>query len=355
MPHPHAADDGRTLFHDAPRRVYWELTRACSLACQHCRAKAEPRPESDELSKDEVMSVMRSLRAPEKPPMVVLTGGDPLERPDFWELLDYAISIGLPISVAPSVTPRLDVSAIGKLAERGVRAMSISLDAASAQKHDGIRGVPGCYDRSLEAAAAVVEAGIPLQFNTLVTRDTVGDLPVIAELAEKIGVRRWSPFFLVSTGRGRGLPQISPEQCDETLRWLEELSQSSSFIVGPTEAPHYRRIQLERRRARGERERAVAGAGIRDGNGILFLSCRGEVMPSGFLPLSVGNVRMTDALELYREAPLFVALRHAELFRGRCGRCELREVCGGSRARAYAANGDPFGEDPLCLYEGQRR
>lgn len=344
--HPEATTDCR--YDDAPRRVYWELTRACALACKHCRAEALHERLPDELTTEEAFGVLRSLAEAKPKPVVVLTGGDPLERPDFWDILDFGRSLGLHVDVAPSATPKLSREVILRLAERGVGAMSLSLDGSCPERHDKLRGIPGCFDVTMTAAEHVAEAGIPLQVNTLVTADTLDDMPAICERAGAMHARRWSLFFLVTTGRGSSLPQITPAQAEELLRWTAGLGRSKGFVVSATEAPMIRRVMLELR-GQGP-DSAVVGAGMRDGNGILFLSYRGDVMPSGFLPITVGNVRKTDPLALYRDAPIMRDLRRPEKFGGRCGPCEWREICGGSRGRAYAASGDALGEDPLCAY-----
>lgn len=345
--HPEATTDCR--YDDSPRRVYWELTRACGLACRHCRAEALHERLPDELNTEETFSVLRTLASAKPTPVVVLTGGDPLERPDFWEILEYAKSLGLHVDVAPSATPKLTREVILELGRRGVGAMSLSLDGSDPERHDRLRGIAGCFDMTMEAAANIAEAGIPLQVNTLVTADTLADMPAICEVVKTMHAKRWSLFFLVTTGRGSTLPQITTEQAEELLQWTCGLGRSAGFVVAATEAPMVRRVILQQRGLGPDA--AVPGAGMRDGNGILFLSYRGDVMPSGFLPITIGNVRDTDALTLYRDTPLMRDLRRPDKFGGRCGRCEWREVCGGSRGRAYAATGDPLSEDPLCLWE----
>lgn len=339
---------GRSLtFDSAPRRVYWEMTRACSLACQHCRAAALQHALPGELDTQESRRMLDDLaRAEPRPPALVMTGGDPLERSDFWELLQYGRDLGMGVAVAPTASPSLTPEVIGRFARERVQAMSLSLDAADADLHDGIRGVPGIYDRTMESARAVAEVGLPLQVNTLVCAANVDQMPRIAGLVADIGAKRWSLFFLVRTGRGSVLEDADPEKVERLLRWLAELDDVAPFRVATTEAPHYRRIQLER-----HPHRSVPAAGIRDGNGIMFVSYRGDVYPSGFLPLSAGNVRLQPPLEIYREAPLFLSLRQTSRLHGRCGRCEHGEICGGSRARAYAASGDPFADDPLCAHD----
>ena len=225
----------------------------------------------------------------------------------------------------------------------------MSLDGSDARRHDGLRGIPGCFDRTMEAADCVHEALIPLQVNTLVTADTIGDMPAIHERVGRMNARRWSLFFLVATGRGALLPQIEPAQAEALFEWLIGMGSGSNFVIATTEAPQYRRV-LATKREDGN-PRRVPGAGMRDGNGIMFISHRGDVTPSGFLPLCAGNVREEDPLAIYRESPLFVRLRETAALGGRCGACDMKDLCGGSRGRAFAATGDPMAEDPLCLYE----
>jgi len=350
------------VYDAAPKRAYWELTRACDLACRHCRAEAIPARDPGELTTDEGRRLLDALREfGGAGPAVVLTGGDPLKRPDFWDLLAHGVGLELDVAVAPSGTALLTAEVVGRLKEAGVRAMSLSLDGPDPARHDGFRGVPGCFARTLDAARAAVDAGISLQVNTLVTADSLGDLPRLLELVRGLGATRWSLFFLIQVGRGQGLQQLTPLACERLLAWLWARSREGGCQVTATEAPHYRRIALQA--MRGEGARAAGGParglrhgfGIRDGNGIMFVSHVGDVQPSGFLPLVAGNVRTTHPVEIYRNAPLFRLLREPDGFHGRCGCCEFRHVCGGSRARAYAATGDPVGEDPLCLYEPGRR
>jgi radical SAM protein with 4Fe4S-binding SPASM domain len=343
----------RFVFDRAPRRVYWELTRACRLACRHCRAEAVPCRDPGELDTAEGRRLLEALTGFGEPrPHVVLTGGDPLERPDFWDLLSHGVGLGLDVAVAPSGTASLAPAVVARFAAAGVRAMSLSLDGADAAEHDGFRGVPGCFDRTLAAARAATAAGLSLQVNTLVTAATLAGLPRLHAQVADLGVARWSLFFLVQVGRGRDLQQLTPAACERLLAWVA--ARPSRPAVTATEAPHSRRVALQRLRGAGAGD-APAGLrhafGIRDGNGILFVSHRGDVQPSGFLPLVAGNIRTQDVVTIYREAPLFRTLREPAGFHGRCGRCEFREVCGGSRARAHAATGDPLAEDPLCAYE----
>jgi len=342
----------------APRRVYWEVTRACDLACRHCRADAAPLPDPGELGTREGLELIQSLAGFGSPlPHLILTGGDPLARRDLLELIAAARGHGIGVSVAPSATPRLTAEALGALAGAGVAAISLSLDGADAARHDALRGVPGCHARTVAAARVWASTGLPFQVNTLVCEETLADLPAIYEASAALGAARWSLFFLVSVGRGTVLTPITAEECERLFGRLLEMGSSTGPIITTTEAPHFRRAVLERARRAGRgqtpppRGHAGHAAGIRDGNGIMFVSHTGEVWPSGFLPLSAGSVLEADPVALYRDAEIFRRLRRADLLRGRCGACPLAASCGGSRARAYAASGDPMAEDPLCRHQ----
>jgi MoaA/NifB/PqqE/SkfB family radical SAM enzyme len=331
------------------------------LACRHCRAEAAPERDPAELDGADAGRLLAALVGFGPPlPHLILTGGDPLKRGDLFALIEAARTLGFEVSVAPSGTPLLTADIIGRFKRAGVAAISISLDGSDAARHDALRGVPGCFDRTLEVAGACSNARLPFQINTLVSHETLDDLPAIHRLAVDLDATRWSLFFLVSVGRGTVLTPITAEACERLFERLLDLGAGGGPTIATTEAPHFRRIGLERaqRARRGEasppRGSMGHGAGIRDGNGIMFISHTGEVCPSGFLPLSAGNAMTADPVALYRDAPLFRTLRRPELLGGRCGPCEYAGPCGGSRARAFAATGDFMAEDPLCLYDSAR-
>lgn len=360
MPEP-APGPSRFVFDRAPLLVYWEATRACALACLHCRAEAIPGRDPSELSTRAAQALLHDLTrfadGAGRAPHLVITGGDPLQRPDLVELVAYGRQLGLTISVTPAGTPRLTREVIGELERAGMTSLALSLDGSTASRHDGFRGVPGSFAWTLQAAESTAAARIPLQINTTVTAGTADDLPAIYELVKGLGIMRWTLFFLVATGRGRALQEVTPHQCERLLVWLVDLGREADFAIKTTEAPHIRRIGLLRMRAQGMAEAAILGTplgrgfGVRDGNGVVFVSHVGEVFPSGFLPLSAGTVRARSLVEIYRDAPLFRSLRDVEQLKGRCGRCPFKAICGGSRARAYAATGDALEEDPLCAYQ----
>jgi len=353
-------------FDKRPILVFWETTRACTLACRHCRASAIAEPLPGELSTGEAVSFVERLAGFGLPrPVLVATGGDVLMRADLDELAAAARSLTLPLALAPSVTPLLSEERVASFRGLGVRVASISLDGASADVHDGIRGVPGHFEATLEAIRRLRRHRITVQVNTVVMRDTVDDLPAVARLVKEAGASIWELFFLVQVGRGEALAELSAEENEHVCHFLVDASRLG-LIVRTVEAPFFRRVAAERVAGSappgGGLYRRLAAAlgpvdgpvrvqtkGTRDGRGVLFVGHDGTISPSGFLPLDLGNVRTDDVVDVYRGHPLLRRIRATD-FTGRCGTCEWRDVCGGSRARAYAASGDPLAEDPACAY-----
>jgi radical SAM protein len=348
----------RGLVYDrAPMLVYWETTLACGLACRHCRATAAPDRSPLELTTQEGLGLLdRVLGFGEPLPHVGFTGGDPLRRPDLEELVAGATERGIGASLAPAVTPDLTKARLASMKAAGVQTISLSLDGSSPELHDGLRGVPGTFAMTMQAATWAHEVGLPLQINTLVTDTTLDDLPAIFEVVGRMGILRWSLFFLISVGRGTVLQEISPAQSEKLFGWLYDLSKAAPFQIKTTEATHYRRVATRRMEQDGMTEEEILrtsvgrGFGVRDGNGIMFVAHDGNVYPSGFLPLAVGNVRTDDIVTLYRGHPVFTSLRTTSQFKGRCGACQYVERCGGSRARAFAWTGDVLEADPLCPF-----
>ncbi len=353
-------------FNERPFIVIWETTQACDLACVHCRACAQPVRSALELSTVEAKRLIDEVAAL-KAPVFVLTGGDPLKRPDVFELVEYASSHGVRISLTPSATPLLTKDAIVRLKACGLARLAISLDGPTAEVHDAFRRVPGSYDWTLQAVRWAREIGLPVQINTTITRRNLQHLDTMIALMEQLDIVLWSVFFLVPTGRGATSDLISAEEFERVFEKLYETSQRVKFDIKSTEAQHYRRFLLQRRTEEKRNGNTSplppmlgtdtpdgigrAPRGINDGKGFVFISHLGEVFPSGFLPISAGNVRKESLTELYRRSPLFVSLRDSANLKGKCGVCEFREVCGGSRARAYALTGDPFTEEPCCTWQ----
>ncbi|HTS37202.1 MAG TPA: TIGR04053 family radical SAM/SPASM domain-containing protein [Candidatus Solibacter sp.] len=346
-------------FSKNPMLVYWEMTQACGLACKHCRAEAMPTANPLELSTEQSKRFLNQLVGFGDPlPHIILTGGDPLNRKDIYELIDYATGLGLEVSITPAATPELTNDAISRLKAHGIQAMGLSLDGSCAARHDNIRNVPGTFDRTVEAARHCGRIGLPIQVNTLVAEETADDLPIIYDLLRtSFPVMRWSLFMLISVGRGKQLNEVTPERGEEIMRWVFDLSAHAPFQIKTTEAPSYRRIAIEEMRkahvatAEMKSRSVYRGFQIRDGHGIVFVSNLGEIYPSGFLPLRCGNVRADSLVEVYRNSEIFRSLHAPETFHGKCGACEYSHICGGSRARSYAYSGDPLGTDPFCPYE----
>ncbi len=345
-------------YSQTPVNVYWEITRACALACRHCRAEASPKPDPLQLSFDEGVAFLRQFKDFGSPmPQLILTGGDPLERPDLYEIIDEAVRLGIGVSITPAATPALTREVLVRLKAHGVEGLGLSLDGSRPELHDSIRCVPGTFDRTMQAMQWAKGLGIPLQVNTLAAEETADDIPAIYELLKTCGVARWSLFFLISVGRGKVLQPLAPEEGEELMGWVYRTAKIAPFIVATTEAPSYRRVALEHMRAEGmtgeeiKHSSAYRGFGIRDGHGIVFVSHTGEICPAGFLPLVVGNVRQDRLVDVYRNAPAFEALDNPGNFEGRCGACQYHVICGGSRARAFEATGNPLASDPFCTFE----
>jgi len=359
--HRHGHDAASHDFSRNPMLVYWEMTQACALACRHCRAEAVSTPDPDELSHDESKTLLRQIAAFDKPlPHLILTGGDPLKRTDIYDLIDEARMLGLTVSITPSATPTLTPEVLAKLKEHGIDSIGLSLDGSTAARHEAVRGVEGCFGWTIDAAKAAAELGFPIQINTLVSQETVDDLPAIYEMLKSIKILRWSLFFLIAVGRGKELQPITPKHGEEVMNWVYDLVETAPFQIKTTEAPSYRRVALNRMREDGmqakeiERTSVYRGFGIRDGHGIMFVSNQGYIYPAGFLPLTVGCVRRDHLVDIYRNSAMFHALHNPVQFHGKCGICEYRVLCGGSRARAFAYTGDALASDPFCDYEPAR-
>jgi AdoMet-dependent heme synthase len=346
------------VFDRAPRNVYWETTLACDLACKHCRANAIHHADPEQLTFQEGVALLDEVQRMGS--MLILTGGDPMKRPDLFDLIEHGRTIGLAMSITPSTTETLTEDAVRRFKELGIKAMGVSLDGPDAPTHDAFRGVGGTFESSRRALQWARAHGIPVQINTTVTANTLGGLPRLYQLLARDAsppVRRWSLFLLVPVGRGRELSIPTAERVEELFGWVYEISREAPFHVSTVEAPHYRRYWIERRLGEGASEQELAmlarrmGFGVRDGNGVVFVSHRGEVFPAGFLPHPrLGSVRERPLGEIYSEHTALRRLRDADRLVGKCGVCEFRWCCGGSRARSWTMTGDLHGSDPLCAH-----
>lgn len=375
---------GGLNFDETPFLAIWEVTQSCDLACKHCRAAAQPIAHPDQLTTEEGKRVIDQI-AEMKVPIFVFTGGDPLKRPDLYELIRYSAEKNVKVAVTPSATPLLTRDAIFKMKEAGVVRLGISLDGSSAQVHDVFRGMPGAFARTIQAVQWAGEAGLPIQVHTTISRHNVNDLDNLCALFERLAIVMWNVFFLVPVGRGQLGDLLSGEEFEQVFGKIYELSQRVSFQIKTTEAMHYRRYllqhNLEERKMGHAHPHAAPGTPanrppayteyepgapqadartrthgwatrrVNDGKGFMFISHVGNVYPSGFLPIHAGNVRETPLADIYREAPVFKALRDTARLEGKCGACEYKEICGGSRARAYALTGDPLAQEPCCIYQ----
>jgi radical SAM protein len=374
-------------FDQAPMVVIWEITRACALACQHCRADAQTRRHPLELTFEEGCRIMDQVKELGSP-IFVLTGGDPLLRKDFYDLVRYGTLIGLRVSASPSGTKLVTREAMQKAADAGLKRVQFSLDGASPESHDAFRGVKGSFQWTIDGLRFAREAGMEVQIGTTVSRHSLQELPQIAKIVAEMECSLWSLFFLVPVGRGQAEGMISPAEGEAVLEWLHDLIGTVPFAIKTTEAPFFRRVvaQNPQTGTRGGRMHGplmaaaggaphpafgqppalgrslaspapglampgqIASFGINDGKGFVFIDHLGDVHPSGFLPVAAGNIRNQDLGTIYRESPLFQSLREASQLKGKCGACEFKELCGGSRARAYGMTGDYLESDPACVY-----
>ena len=334
--------------------VFYELTQACDLVCQHCRACAQVRSDPAELSHVDSKRLIDQLTEFPDPPMLILTGGDPLKRSDIFELVRYAVEAGLEVSITPSATPLVTRNAIGRLRDAGISRLAISIDGADAVTHDANRGVAGSFERSLEILRDARELGVETQINTTLTPANFDQIDAMAECFSEFEIALWSVFFLIPVGRASAMDRLNAQECEQAFERLWIHSNQQSYMVKTTEAPHYRRFAIQNRpkKVGGEANKPAAftPAGVNDGKGVMFVSHAGVIHPTGFLPVTCGVFPLQSVVSVYQDSPIFRSLRDADRLEGKCGRCEFRNICGGSRARAYGVTGNLFAEEPDCNY-----
>jgi AdoMet-dependent heme synthase len=343
-------------FNQSPLLVIWEVTQACDLACVHCRASAMSGRNPNELTTDQGYRLLDEIRS-FGDPLMVFTGGDPLKRPDLFDLIGHSVKLGLRTNVTPSATPLLTASAIDHFQKSGVARMAISLDGPDAATHDSFRGIPGTFDRAMFALHHARDIGLETQVQTTVTRRNLSRLAETAERVAEVRGKMWSLFFLVVTGRALEQDDLTAAEYEKVFEFLYEIGKIAPFAVKTTEGMHYRRYVAQRQQAEhspvektGDRGVMWRTAGVSDGKGFVFVSHTGEIFPSGFLPVSAGNVLRDSLVTVYRDSSLFRILRDMDMREGKCGQCEYRKICGGSRSRAYALSGNYLSEDPRCVY-----
>jgi AdoMet-dependent heme synthase len=348
----------RPSFQENPYIAIWETTRACDLACLHCRAEAIKWRHPLELTTKESLQLVDQVSQCGKP-LFVLTGGDPIKRPDIFEIIPYAVQQGLRVAMTPSGTPLMTRQVVTRLKDTGLARLAVSLDGSKAETHDSFRRVSGSYGWTMNCIEYAREAGLPVQINTTVSRHNLADLRALADLLLTKNIALWSVFFLVPTGRGKAEDEVSADDYEQVFHFLVDLYLEAPFDIKTTAAPHYRRVLLQRLKEmpahRRPQKLLQAGpigraAGVNEGRGLIFVSHTGEIYPSGFLPISAGNVRHDSLIDVYRKSTLFRDLRDTSKLGGKCGDCEFKEICSGSRARAYAITGDYLAEEPFCSY-----
>lgn len=337
MSHPHGAE-ANTL-----RMIAWELTRVCNLACRHCRAAAVDTPSPNELTTAECFALVDHI-ASFAAPTIILTGGEPLLRPDFFDIAAHVHERGLRAVAAVNGT-LLDDGRARRMLDVGIQRISISIDGKDAAQHDQLRAVAGAFDGALRGTEAAKRAALPFQINTTVTTENAADLPTIFQLVVDLGAVAHHIFLLVPTGRAANYTglELDAARYEDVLDWLAEQHADPPIEIRATCAPHYYRILRQRRvptKARG----CLAGQSF------CFISHKGDVQPCGYLDIAVGNVRQAPLRDIWANAPLFQQFRDPAAYQGKCGLCEFQRVCGGCRARAHAATGDPLAPEPLCAY-----
>lgn len=369
-------------FNQRPFTAIWETTRACDLACVHCRAEANRQRSAAELNFEDAQRLVHQVKAFGQPyPILVLTGGDPAKREDIIDVIEFARSEGLRVAMTPSATPLITRDMVRQFAQAGLVRLAVSLDGKDAAAHDGFRGVTGSFEQTQKILAWCREFGLESQIHTTVTRHVLGDLPAIAAMIAEYGIKLWALFLLIAVGRA-ARPEVrrlnlNARQFESLFHWLYDLSKSAPFDVTPREGYHYRRVLLQRRAAElampvecllaeaydsswtpaevAPNVKATkilrAPLGVNDGRGVVFISHTGDVQPSGFLNLVGGNIRAQSLPNIYRSSEVFTHVRDYTQLQGKCGVCEFKSICGGSRSRAYALTGDPMRSDPYCTYQ----
>jgi len=360
-------------FNETPFLVIWETTQACPLACRHCRAEANEERDPDELTTEEGKQLLDQVHAMGTP-VCVLSGGDPLKRPDLPELIRHGSELGLRMATIPAASNDLTRNQLAALAEAGLAQVAFSLDGSTAQQHDDLRQVPGTFAKTMQAVEWSHELKLPVQINTTFCRDNFHDIDAMMARVRELDIVFWEIFSLVTVGRGKELVPLTAEEHASLFARLYQLSKEERFVIKLTEAPHYRQYVLAQRAKEGggQPDRPSSGSvipaqlsremsasesfgakakGINAGKGFCFVSHTGDVFPSGFLMISAGHVRRQSLVSIYRNSELFHRLRDPSLLKGKCGICEFADICGGSRSRAWATTGDVLAEDPACLYE----
>jgi heme b synthase len=353
-----------------PRLIAWEVTKRCTLNCRHCRASAENIAYENEFSLEECRKLLDGMTAFTPPPIIILTGGDPLTRDDIFEIITYGSRLGLRMVIAlcgQLLTPPI----MQRLKDSGILKVSFSLDGSTAATHDDFRREPGSFEAVLRGMAYAREVGMPFQVNSTIAKHNVQELPGILDLSIQAGADAFHPFLLVPTGNAKNLleMELSPAEYEQTLRWIYEQSQTQSIMVKPTCAPHYYRIMRQEAKNQpseappdrqgkphGKHGFSAMTKGCLGGQAFAFISHTGKVQICGFLDVECGDVRREgfDFKKIWDTSDVFREIRDVDSYHGKCGICEYRHVCGGCRARAYNVTGDYLDSEPFCTYIPQK-
>jgi heme b synthase len=336
--------------------IAWEVTRSCNLNCVHCRAAANCGPYPGELSTQRCFQLLDEIAAMSSP-VIILTGGEPLLRPDIFEIAMYGTNKGLRMVMATNGT-LVDLATARKMISSGIKRVSISIDGKDAPSHDAFRQQAGAFEGAMAGVESMKAAGMEFQINTTITTANLSQIKDILKLARNLGAAAHHIFLLVPTGRGRDLANqaITAAEYEKTLLWFHQESLSCEIQLKATCAPHYFRI-LHQQKTKGETRKKPVGhfhemtRGCLGGISFCFISHIGQVQPCGYLELDCGNVQKQSFNEIWENSEVFGNLRDVSKYGGKCARCEFIKVCGGCRARAYEATGDYLAEEPLCLYQ----
>ena len=342
-----------------PKLIAWEITRRCNMKCTHCRAGACDIDYPGEFTTSQCYKLLDNIATLAKP-IIILTGGEPMMRDDIFQVASYGASLGMRMVMAPCGM-LIDDDSVKKMIDSGISCISLSIDGANAQTHDTFRNTPGAFDSVIKAANTARAGGMAFQINTTITRHNLSELEDIMHLAEELGAITFNPFLLVPTGRGKELAEqeLTPQQYEETLHWLASLPEDN-MSVRVTCAPHFQRImrQTQPEKMKGMSHggmppsSGVHGAGCMGGKSFAFISHTGTVQICGFLDTPAGELKENDLdfVDIWRNSQFLNEIRDVDCYNGKCGICEYRKVCGGCRARVYAADGDYMGSEPFCLY-----